>query len=85
MSGRKRHYISEVRLSFMETGLEILNASGMADIVGKSRNIVLTDDYAPVENLLAPVVVSAFRDWYRTTSSDHDPPSWLDTYRRQRD
>lgn len=56
--------------------LEIRNASQMEDIVGKSRSIVLTDDYAPVENLLAPAVVSAFKNWGRTTSSD-PYPYWL--------
>jgi tetratricopeptide (TPR) repeat protein/MFS family permease len=36
--------------------LWILNNSEMETLAGKGRGIVLTDDYVPVENMLAPVV-----------------------------
>jgi tetratricopeptide (TPR) repeat protein len=37
--------------------LWILNDSEIEKLEGKGRGVVLTDDYAPVENLLAPVVL----------------------------
>jgi len=39
-----------------ELQLQCLNPAGMDYLREKSRGMVLTDDYAPVENLLAPVV-----------------------------
>jgi len=39
-----------------EVNLWCLSASGMDYLKDKARGIILTDDYAPVENLLAPVV-----------------------------
>lgn len=39
-----------------DLNLLCLNNAGMDHLKEKSRGIVLTDDYAPVENLLAPVV-----------------------------
>jgi len=39
-----------------EINLWCLNASGMDYLKDKARGVILTDDYAPVENLLAPVV-----------------------------
>jgi len=36
--------------------LHSLNAAGMEYLKQKSKGLILTDDYAPVENLLAPVV-----------------------------
>ena len=41
--------------------LEIFDASQMEGLVAKSGHIVLTDDYAPVENLLAPAIISVRR------------------------
>lgn len=41
--------------------LEIFNASQIEALAEKAGQIVLTDDYAPVENLLAPAVVRAFQ------------------------
>ncbi len=39
-----------------DSNLWILNDSEIETYIRKSRGIVLTDDYAPVENMLAPVV-----------------------------
>jgi tetratricopeptide (TPR) repeat protein len=39
-----------------------LDASDIAALRQKSRQLVLTDDYSPVENLLAPVVRSSAKD-----------------------
>jgi tetratricopeptide (TPR) repeat protein/predicted membrane-bound spermidine synthase len=38
------------------TSIWLLNEAELEQLKGKSRGLVLTDDYAPVENLLAPVV-----------------------------
>ncbi|MDD5327692.1 MAG: fused MFS/spermidine synthase [Phycisphaerae bacterium] len=39
-----------------EIGLWILNDSEIETLIEKGRGIILTDDYAPVENMLTPVV-----------------------------
>ncbi|MBN2592457.1 MAG: fused MFS/spermidine synthase, partial [Sedimentisphaerales bacterium] len=42
--------------------LWVLSDSEIESLRQKARGIVLTDDYAPVENLLAPVVLASARD-----------------------
>lgn len=42
--------------------LWILSSSDIEVLKEKAREIVLTDDYAPVENLLAPVVLESAID-----------------------
>ncbi len=41
--------------------LRVLNEAGMDYLEKRSKGIILTDDYAPVENLLAPVVRASAR------------------------
>ena len=59
--------------------LEILNESQIEDLGRKSQGIVLTDDYAPVEYLLAPAVVNAFQSSHLAASlhrhHQSQPPS----------
>ncbi|HUS73687.1 MAG TPA: fused MFS/spermidine synthase, partial [Sedimentisphaerales bacterium] len=53
-----RQFDPEVIFSDYQKGLRVwhLGESEIEYLKGKSRGIILTDDYAPVENLLAPVV-----------------------------
>lgn len=44
--------------------LEIFNTSQIEALAKKAGQIILTDDYAPVENLLAPAVIRAFQISY---------------------
>jgi hypothetical protein len=42
--------------------LEIFDDTQLSQLVDKSNHIVLTDDFAPVENLLIPAVISAYQN-----------------------
>lgn len=53
--------------------LEIFTASQIEELAKKSRQIVLTDNYAPVENLLSPAVISAYQNKPATTPPIHYP------------
>ena len=72
----KRHFVLDglsQDTMLKQYRLEILNASQIEDLARKSQSIVLTDDYAPVENLLSPAVISAFEN-SRPTASFHRHP-----------
>ena len=69
----KRHFAFDDLSQHMmleDYRLEVFNESQIEDLLRKSQGIVLTDDYAPVENLLAPAVVNAFQN-SRLAASSH--------------
>jgi len=63
IAGKRRFSIDGIDRHEMLAGLhlEVFSDSQIETLVDKANHIVLTDDYAPVENLLAPAVVRAFQ------------------------
>jgi spermidine synthase/Tfp pilus assembly protein PilF len=62
--------------------LWVLNDAEMEPFIKKGREIVLTDDYAPVENLLAPVVrqsaIGSLPDRYMEWAAEREDQGKLD-------
>ncbi len=64
VAARREFNLEDLNLenSVADLNLWILNDSEIEELIGKGHEIVLTDDYAPVENMLSPVVCQSAVD-----------------------
>ncbi|MCK5612352.1 fused MFS/spermidine synthase, partial [Candidatus Pacearchaeota archaeon] len=78
IAASKRQFdLSGLENDYKERDLELwaLDEADMAELATKSKGLVMTDDYVPVENMLAPVVRKSAADFlsgkYMKEAKDH--------------
>ncbi|MHC4158278.1 MAG: fused MFS/spermidine synthase [Planctomycetota bacterium] len=64
VTSKKELNLDNIAQDYKKVQLELwnLNESDISQLKDKSKNLIMTDDYAPVENLLAPVVCQSAKE-----------------------